>query len=244
MRTAAEEGDTLKNRTIISTLAAALICSVAAANASANGTPRELFRNPFLAPAGHMANLAAGITYKASDFPLPLRVTIPEGSWGGAQWKYDSSFEHAKNTVPPYYGWVTFEHRETGPAQGIITIMTPYGSTPTVAAVVAGLRTRGHGARYEASSPVTLGRYSGVQFDGKVVGREHVFIPFSPRSNVAKWYPDSYSLGKGEVFRIIALSVRGKTIVVYVENAELPADQFDAFLTPAATLLKTLQFAP
>jgi hypothetical protein len=233
----------LKNRTIISAFVVALACSVAAATASANGTPRELFRNAFLAPAGHVSNLAVGVTYKASDFPLPLRVTIPEGVWGGAQWKYDSSFEHAKTTVPPYYGWVTFEHRETGPAQGIVTMMTPYGSTPTLAAVVAGLRTRGHGATYEASSPVTLGGYSGVQFDGKVVGKEHVFIPFSPRSNVAKWYPDNYGMGQGEVFRIIALDVHGKTVVVYVENAELPADQFEAFLTRAATLLKTLKFA-
>jgi hypothetical protein len=173
---------------IISVLTAALACFVTAAAASAGGTPRELFKNAFLAPAGHVANLTSGVTYKASEFPLPISVTIPEGAWGGAQWKYDSSFQHAKTTVAPYYGWVTFEHRDTGPAQGIITMMTPYGPTPTVAATVAGLRTRGRGATYEAVSPVKLGGYSGVQFDGKVSGKEHVFIPFSPKSNVAKWY--------------------------------------------------------
>lgn len=232
----------MKNQTIISTFVAALACSVLAVTA-AGGTPRELFRNAFLTPAGHVAKLAAGVTYKASDFPLPIHATAPDGSWGGAQWKSDSSFQHKKSTVAPFYGWVTFEQHDTQAAQGAITIMTPYGSTPTVAAMVAGLRTRGRGATYEATSPVKLGGYSGVQFDGKVFGKEHVFIPFSPKSTVAKWYPDNYGMGQGEVFRIIALNVRGKTVVVYIENAQLPADQFPAFLTRAATLLKTLKFA-
>jgi hypothetical protein len=234
----------LKNRTIISAFVACLVCSVmATVTAAANGPPRELFRNAFLTPAGHVAKLTAGVTYKASDFPLPVRVTSPDGSWGGAQWKSDSSYQHMKSTVAPFYGWVTFEQHDTQAAQGAITIMTPYGSTPTVAAMVAGLRTRGHGATYKATSPVKLGGYSGVQFDGKVVGKEHVFIPFSPKSTVAKWYPDNYGMEHGAVFRIIALSVRGKTVVVCIENARLPADQFSDFLTRAATLLQTLKFA-
>ena len=66
-----------------------------------------------------------------------------------------------------------------------------------------------------------LGGYSGLQFDGHVVGKEHVFIPFSPKSTVAKWYPDNYGVGQGTVFRILALNVRGKTVVVYLENAKL-----------------------
>jgi hypothetical protein len=66
--------------------------------------------------------------------------------------------------------------------------------------------------------------------------------PFSPRSTVAKWYPDNYGMGQGEVFRIVVLDVRGKTIVVYLENAKLPADEFPDFLTRADTLLKTLRF--
>jgi hypothetical protein len=55
-------------------------------------------------------------------------------------------------------------------------------------------------------------------------------------------YPDSYGMGQGEVFRIIALNVRGKTVVVNIENANLPADQFPDFLVAADTLLKTLKF--
>ncbi len=232
----------MKNRTIISAFSAALVCSVVAVTAAAAGTPRELFRNDFLAQSGHVANLVAGATYKASDFPLPIRVTIPEGRWGGAQWKYDSSYQRKKTTIAPFYGWVTFEQRETSPAQGIITMMTPYGPTPSVSAVVAGLRTRGHGASYGATSPVKLGGYSGLQFDGKIFGKEHVFIPFSPKSTVAKWYPDNYGMGQGEAFRIVVLAVHGKTVVVYIENLELPADQFPAFLPRADKLLNTLKF--
>lgn len=232
----------LNNRTIISAFVAAFVCSVVAVTAAASSTPRELFRNAFLAQSGHVANLAAGATYKASDFPLSIRVTIPDGSWGGAQWKYDSSYQRKKNTVAPFYGWVTFEQHDTKPAQGIITMMTPYRATPSVAAVVAGLRTRGRGATYGPTSSIKLGGYSGVQFDGKVVGKEHVFIPFSPKSTVAKWYPDNYGMGQGEVFRIIVLNVHGKTVVVYLENAELPPDQFPSFLPRADKLLNAFKF--
>jgi hypothetical protein len=229
----------MKNRTIIAAVVAALVCSVLVAAASA-GPPRELFRNPFLLPAGRVANVAAGVTYKASDFPLPIRATVPDGSWGGAQWKADSSYQHKKTTVAPFYGWVTFEQHGS---KGAITIITPYvGATPSVAAMVAGLRTRGKGATYEPSSPVKLGGYPGVQFDGEVVGKEHVFIPFSPKSTAARWYPDNYGMAQGTVFRIIALNVRGKTIVIYLENLKLPAAEFPAFLTKADTLLKTLKF--
>src|SRR5436190_8267903 len=164
--------DNLKDRMFISAFASALVCSLVAVTAAASSTPRELFRNKFLAPSGHVANLVSGATYKASDFPLAIRVTIPDGRWGGAQWKYDSSYQRKKNNVAPFYGWVTFEARETSAAQGVITMMTPYARTRSVAAVVAGLRTRGRGATYGASSPVKLGGYSGVQFDGKVVGKE------------------------------------------------------------------------
>src|SRR3954447_23448664 len=181
----------MKNRTIIAAATAAIICSAIVSAASASA-PRELFRNAFLLPAGRTADLAAGVTYTASDFPIQIRATVPDANWGGAQWKADSSFEHKKTTVAPLYAWVTFEqHGSTG----AITIMTPYvGSMPSVAAMVAGLRTRGTGATYQATSPVKVAGYSGVQFEGNVVGREHVFVPFSPKSTTARWNPDNYGM--------------------------------------------------
>ena len=219
----------------------AALAAVVAATAAASGTPKELPRSAFLTPSGHIVKLAAA-TYKASDFPLPLRLTTPDASWFGAQWKADSSFQHKKSTVPPYYGWVTFFTGDpnTG-AGGGITIMTPYAATPSVAATVARLRTGGHGATYQASSPVKLAGYSGVQFDGQVVGKEHAFIPFTPKSNVGMWHPDASWAGP-EDFRIIVLGVRGKTVVVYVENSKSAPDPFPAFLTKADTILNTVKF--
>jgi hypothetical protein len=213
-----------------------------ALTAAASGAPRELLENAFLNPSGRVANLAAGVTYKASTFPLPIRVTAPDASWAGAQWKYDSSFEHKKQTVAPYWGWVTFEQHGAKPHQGAITLMTAYDQTPSVASVVTALRTGGHGATYGPTSSVKVGGYSGVQFDGNVVGKEHAFIPFSPKTNTAAWRPDAYYMRKGEPFRIIVIGVHGKTVVMYEENLDLAADQFPTFLTAADTLLNTLRF--
>ncbi len=95
--------------------------------------------------------------------------------------------------------------------------------------------------------PARLAGYRGVQFDGHITGGHnvdhigHVFIPFSPRSNAAKYYPDEYGV-YGDVFRVIVLDVRGHTVVVYIENARLPADRFATFLDDATKILATLRF--
>lgn len=228
----------MRRRTGVSALVAVLLCCGASVAAQAGGPQRELPKNDFLASAGHVGNLAAGITYTGSTFPVPISVTTPDATWGGAQWKYDSSFQHKKQTVPPYWGWVTFEQHGH---KGAITIMTAYGHTRSVSAVVKSFETRGHGATYAETSAVKLGGYPGVQIDGTVEGAEHAFIPFSPKTNKAAWYPDAYYLNKGEAFRIDVIGVHGKTIVVYIENLDLAAAQFPEFLTKADTLLKTLK---
>jgi hypothetical protein len=53
---------------------------------------------------------------------------------------------------------------------------------------------------------------------------------------------DAHFLGQGEVFRVIVLNVRGKTVVVFVESGGLPAEQFPAFLTKADRILETVRF--
>jgi hypothetical protein len=50
-------------------------------------------------------------------------------------------------------------------------------------------------------------------------------------------------MAQGSIFSIMALNVRGKTVVVYLENLKLPAEEFPSFLSQAAALLKTLTFA-
>jgi hypothetical protein len=148
----------------------------------------------------------------------------------------------------PHYGWVHVGRGSTrGIPQGLISIMTAYAATPSVAATVQVLRTRGRGASYEPSSPTTIAGYHGIEFDGRIVGAKnqdhtgHFFIPFSAQSHAAGYFPDEYGV-YGDVFRVIVLDVRRKTVVVYIENVGLPASQFPAFLEKADQMLKTLRF--
>jgi hypothetical protein len=204
-----------------------------AATAAANGQARvlaKLANNDVNAPA-----LTTGVTYQASLFPLALRVTTPDGSWFGGQGKTITQTRGS-------FGWAEFLQSPPGKPLGAISMITSYGRTRSVAATVAQLRTGGSGATYQATSRVELGGFSGSEFDGQVVGKNHVFVPFSTLSHAATYHPDSYRFYRGEVFRIIVLGVRGKTVVLLLENAALPADQFPAFLTSANQILGTLQF--
>jgi hypothetical protein len=216
------------------------------AEAATSSTPLDLPQSYLFTGPGRVTPLHHGTTYQASQFPIAIRLTPPGTGWSGTQWK--SGSQYFRGGGPPNYGWV---HLARGPVTGIplglISIMTAYTRTPSVAATVNVLRTRGHGASYEASSPVTLAGFSGIQFDGRIVGAKnrdhngHYFIPFSPPSKAAKYYPDEYPV-YGDVFRIIVLDVRGKTVVVYLENVALAPDRFPAFLAKADEILKTLRF--
>lgn len=223
------------------TLLLSVVIACMAAVAAVSSTPPDLPVSDLFTGPGHMTRLAAGITYQASDFPLALRVTPPDASWAGAQWK-----SAALNKVAPFYGWAAVGQGGTNPnigPRGLILLMTAYARTASLAATVARLRTRGAGATYQATSPVKLAGFPAVQFDGQVVGKRHVFVPFSPPTNTAKYFPDAIEAERGEVFRIIVVDVRGKTVVVFIDNITLPAAQFPAFLTKADAILKTLTFS-
>ena len=224
------------------------VCATATAAAAATTTKLPDVPQSYLfTPAGKLTPLRSGVTYQASQFPLAVRLTPPDGSWSGAEWK--SGTDYFRGGGPPHFGWVHVgQGSPTGIPRGLVTIMTAYARTPSVAATVNVLRTRGHGATYQATSPVNLGGFSGIQFDGQIVGAKnsdhtgHFFIPFSPPSHAAKYYPDEYGV-YGDVFRVIVLNVHGKTVVVYIENVALPADQFPVFLTKAQQILESLRFA-
>jgi len=204
-----------------------------ASTAAATGQQPDLAKlasNDVNAPA-----LTAGVTYHASLFPLALRVIVPDGSWFGGQGKMNTQTRGS-------FGWVEFLQSPPGKPLGAISMISSYGPTRSVAATVAQLRTGGSGATYQATSHVELGGFSGREFDGQVVGKSHVFVPFTPLTHTARYHPDAYRFNGGEVFRIIVLGVRGKTVVLLLENAALPADQFPAFLTSANQILGTLRF--
>ena len=223
-----------------------VIAVVFVASSTATAPP-QLPVSDLLTAAGHVTLLHSGVTYGASQFPLQLRVTPPDGSWSGAQWKTARLI--GGRGGPPIFGWAAVaQGPRLSPPKGLIVIMTAEARTPSLAATVAGLRSRGHGASYEASSPTRVAGFSGVQFDGRLVGTKHLFVPFSPPSNAGGAYPgirDAFQIGGevgGSVFRVIVLNVRGKTVVVYLENAALPADQFPTFLVAANQVLRSLRF--
>lgn len=223
-----------------------LIAAVLLAASAAGSTPSDLKQSYLFTPAGRLTPLHAATTYQASLFPIPLHVRVPTPGWSGVQWK--SGSDYFRGGGPPNYGWVHFGRGSTtGPGQGLISITTAYTRTPSVTRTVNVLRTRGHGATYDPTSPVTVAGFPGTQFDGRITGAKnfdhtgHYFIPFSPVSHAAKYYPDEYPV-YGDIFRVIVLNVRGKTVVVYIENVALPPQEFPTFLTKSEQMLGSLRF--
>jgi len=202
----------------------------------ASSNPHELPVSNFNTPAGVLTALRGGVTYQASGFPLGLRITAPDGTWGGTQWKTTSRGK-------PLFGWTAFG-QGSGLALplGAIEIETAFGPTPSVAATIARLHTGGSGVTYKATTGGRIAGFSGRQFDGRVFGRfGHVFVPFSAQTGGAS-PPDSYRLEAGEVFRIVVLNVKGKTVVVFFDSVKLPTERFPAFIAAANRLLRSLTF--
>lgn len=215
-----------------------LVASLAAAGVANAAAPRDLATSNLNTPAGHMTALAAKSVYQASAFPIPLRVTTPDGTWAGSQW---TTSAHGKAT----FGWVAVGHggtSATSAPQGVITVVTSFGATPSVSATIARIRSEGSGATFEDPSPVTVAGYSGTRVDGTVWGiYGHAVVPFTAKTGGAS-PSDSWHVDKGEAFRFIVLNVRGKTVVVFVESFGLSPDLFPGFLTSSARLLAKLRF--
>lgn len=219
---------------------------VASAAAATTAKPLDMPESILNCPQGKSTPLRSHVNYQATAFPIAIRLTPPNSTWLGAQWKTGSFGCHATNATtghPPHFGWVALDQGPTtAPPQGVIEIMTAYGRTPSVAATINALRTRGHGATFEATSSVKLAGFSGSQLDGQVVGKLHNFFPFTPQTHNAAYHPDAQTFNQGDLFRLLALNVRGKTVVVEINRAGLPADQFAAFLARAQQVLKSLRF--
>jgi len=231
---------------------------VAALLAVSAAAPPQVLDSYVFSPSGHLAPLRAGVTYQAHAFPFPIRVTPPAAGWNAAQWKANIfspeqiAYRHLtcnsnpKVCAPPYYGWLALGSGGTNPnvpPRALILVMGGYQKTPSVAAAVRSVRTRGHGVEFEPSTPVTVAGFSGVQLDGHLTGERHVFVPFSPRTNKATGFPDGIEEnGAGHAFRFYVLDVHGHTVVVFIGSEVLTADEFDAFLPSADAVLQTLRF--
>jgi hypothetical protein len=228
---------------VLSSLVAVVCAAAAAAVPSSSLLPLPWSKFPPWERGGKVAPLRRGVTYQANrSFPIALRLTPPDESWSGAQWKTSAHGFFSKK--PPFFGWIDAAQAPTQGAEplGAIVMVTSYTRTRSATATATYLRTRGHGATYEATSHVTVAGFFGLQFDGTIVAKEHAFIPFTPQSRSARFYGDAFYLGKGAVFRIIVLQVRTKTVVLFISNEGLPPDQFPAFLAKADNLLQSLKF--
>jgi hypothetical protein len=219
---------------------AALIAALAPPALAAS--PRELPTLPERSPRHDVTPRGDGPrplpsgTYAANLFPFALRVTVPAGRRGGQG--QSRQFEQPS----PSFGWVVPSRGTGATARGAITFVAPFGRSPSVAAVVAGLRSRGRGATYGPVTPVKIAGSSGSQFDGSVAGQGHVFIPFSPPQHVAAFYADAFPFDPGEAFWVAVLDVRRRTVVFFIESASLPAEQFPAFISAADQILASLRF--
>jgi hypothetical protein len=213
----------------------AAACAAAIVSSSVARTTADLPTSNLNTHAGRLTSLHSGVSYQASAFPLALRITPPDETWGGAQWT-TSSHGH------PAFGWAAFGQGPTNkPPRGVLEIETAYATTPTVASILARLRTAGGGATFGATTRVRLAGFPAWQIDGRVYGKfGHVFVPFTPKTGGAS-PPDNYKLSPGEAFRLDVLDARGKRIVVIFDSDALPADQFPTFLDSAGKLLRSLK---
>src|SRR5882672_8387534 len=93
----------MKRMLLTGIAAAVCLAGTAAAAATAPKVPDVPQSYLFTAP-GKLTPLRAGFTYQASEFPLAARLTPPDRSWLGAQWK--SGTDYFRGGGPPNFGWL------------------------------------------------------------------------------------------------------------------------------------------
>lgn len=197
--------------------------------------------------------LLRGVTYRASRFPLAIRLRPPDGLWEGVQ-------VHSGR-----FTFVSLLHKRVGDVplngRGVMTLEAGRGPTRSVAATIQSLHST-RGLTAGPITPVRLAGFSGKSFDATIVGAESgdpgiALAPFT-RNVHCGWCNvtlrgetrDYKFAGTGQLFRIMVIGVRGKTVVIYLESMYdesanrryPPAKVFPTFLPFAQRLLSTLAF--
>lgn len=247
-------------RRIISWLFIVALAAVASAVATASG-PLDLYD-------GHDAHegigqtdgrpLQRGVVYEASRFPLALRLRPADAHWGGGQ------------NESGRFRFVQVHHLRTGNAPlhgvGYITFSSATGATPSVAETVKRLRATPH-VKFGPITTARVAGFAGQAFDATITGTDHVagvsvsgvsIDPFTVNhhclfcGDAQKWpnleTKDVKFAGTGQLFHIVVIRVRGKTVVIYVESIYgiqkkyPPAKLFPTFLPYANKMLATLRF--
>lgn len=203
--------------------------------------------------ADEKTKLSRGVQYEASKFPLAVRVRPADDLWGGVQ-LHSGKFKfvqlhHLRAGNVPLHGW------------GYITLEASTGRTGSVAATIRQLHSTPN-LNVSPIKPVRVAGFSGKRFDATVAGTESgdtgvALTPFTaPRrcgfctKTMHGETLDNKFAGKGQLFRIMVIGVRGKTVVIYLESSfdissngsHTPTETFPTFLPYAQKLLSTLAF--
>ena len=153
---------------------------------SCDGEAPDLPVSFVICPLGKSTPLQPGVTYQASTFPIALRLTPPDWSWSGGQWKTGSSGSSVGrplHRLPPVLrlGLLRAGLRHKPPTRlsrdlDLVRADTlrRHRSEPSPKWAAA---ERGH---VRPTTHHRARRLPGVRLDGEVVGRRHVFLRSSP----------------------------------------------------------------
>jgi hypothetical protein len=207
---------------------AALGVTATSSHASARDTRELLKSHTAVAP------LAAGTTYRASLISPTPSLTPSVPGWGGAQFVSHQNGKVRYETAVLF--WKDSEHE--------IDIVSGPAMTLSPAAALG--RARGHVAHWDFSPyppPTPVKRWA-------VAGRQALYfdatVPQPPGGTNGVWTligsnPPELRVDGDQSFRMTALSVRGKTVVIVIRG---PHADFAHFLPTANRLVASLQFPP
>jgi hypothetical protein len=213
---------------------------------------------------GDTKALQRGTSYSASAFAVRVRIRPPASLWGGVQYESRS------------YRFIQLNHLPVPGAAplagtGYITLESAKAPTPSVAKTLANLRATPH-VSFGPTRPTHVGGLRASMFDATITGSDlhgtcpggHVcprvvsFAPFLTNHHCgfcgdAKFDPrealDVKAAREGQLFRILVVDVRGKTVVIYVESNYPdqkkfpPARIFPTFLPLAQKMLAAVSWA-
>jgi hypothetical protein len=215
---------TMRRRSLV--VCSILIVASSLASRATGGASPDLPKSATI-----ILNLKPGLTYQASLFVPPVRITIPVAGWKGSQ------------HVSHGYDWFFLGWRDRG---GMAVISAP-GSRQSAATTLHRLETEradtpAVGITRQPPAAIKIAGFPGQQFEGVVTGQYgHTFAPFSTsKGGSSTSAGDHLRYAKNVAFRIVVLNVRGKPIVFLMDSNKPTLDP--TFLAANAKLLKLLRF--
>jgi hypothetical protein len=245
------------SRRLTSTVIGVTLCGFLVSAAAQASGPVNLYNGGDLHESVGQTDeqpMSSGKPYTARTFPLSVTVRAPDALWGGVQLQSGKfrfiQFHHQKVGKVPLHGW------------GFVTLETSTGPTPSVAATAQKL----HSTPLLEAGPlkaIHVAGFSGKAFDATVSGvdpgnRGISLTPFTTplhcgfcEDTLHGETLDNKFAGDGQLFRIMVIGVRGKSVVVYLESSfsdsttrkHPPTETFPTFLPFAQKLLATLSIS-